>query len=125
METAPVVQKAISGKPGWGIKSGNAGIDRARFQFYALIMQVELTPEQNSFVSLGIQEGRFIDSDEAVRQALALWEKRERVRIELLASLDLAEQSLELGEGETYTSDTLHNLVDSVQKRGMARLAGQ
>jgi putative addiction module CopG family antidote len=88
-------------------------------------MQVELTPEQNSFVDLGIQEGRFKDSDEAVRQALALWEKRERIRVELMASLDLAEQSLEAGEGETYTCDTLHNLVDSVQKRGMARLAGQ
>jgi putative addiction module CopG family antidote len=88
-------------------------------------MQVELTPEQNSFISLGIQEGRFSDSGEAVRQALALWEKRERVRVELLASLDLAEQSLEAGEGEIYTCDTLHNLIDSVQKRGIARLAGQ
>ena len=100
-------------------------IDRARFQPYALTMQVELTPEQNSFVSLGIREGRFRDSDEAVRQTLALWEKRERIRIELMASLDLAEQSLEAGEGETYTSDTLHTLVASVQKLGMTRLAGQ
>jgi putative addiction module CopG family antidote len=88
-------------------------------------MQVELTPEQNSFVDMGIQEGRFRDSEEAVRQALVLWEKRERIRVELMASLDLAERFLEAGEGETYTSDTLHNLVDSVQERGMARLAGQ
>jgi len=42
-----------------------------------------------------------------------------------MASLDLAEQSLEAGEGETYTSDTLHTLVASVQKLGMTRLAGQ
>jgi putative addiction module CopG family antidote len=88
-------------------------------------MHVELTPAQNSFVDLGIQEGRFRDSDEAVRQALAQWEKRERIRVELLASLDLAEQSLDAGEGETYTCETLRELVESVQMRGIARLAGQ
>jgi putative addiction module CopG family antidote len=88
-------------------------------------MQVELTPAQSVFVDLGIQEGRYRDSDEAVRQALALWEKRERARVELLASLDLAEQSLDAGEGETYTSETLHELVGSVKERGAARLAGR
>lgn len=88
-------------------------------------MQVQLTPEQNSFVELGIQEGRFRDSEEAVRQALAQWEKRERARVELLASLDLAEQFLDAGEGESYTAETLHELTRSVQQRGMTRLAGQ
>jgi putative addiction module CopG family antidote len=88
-------------------------------------MQVQLTPAQNSFVDLGIQEGRFRDSDEAVRQALAQWEKRERTRVELLASLDLAEQSLDAEEGETYSSETLHELVASIRERGLARLAGQ
>jgi putative addiction module CopG family antidote len=88
-------------------------------------MQIELTPAQNSFIQLGIQEGRFRDSDEAIRQALAQWEKRERARVELLTSLDLAEQSLEAGEGEEYTVDNLNELVESVEKRGIARLAGQ
>jgi putative addiction module CopG family antidote len=88
-------------------------------------MQIQLTPEQNSFVALGIQEGRYRDSDEAVRQALAQWEKRERARIELLSSLDLAEQSIDAGEGEDYTSETLHKLIESIQQRGSARLAGQ
>ena len=88
-------------------------------------MHFEHTPAQNSFVDLGIQEGRFRDTDEAVRQALAQWEKRERERVELLASLDLAEQSLDAGEGETYTCETLRELIESVQMRGIARLAGQ
>lgn len=88
-------------------------------------MQVELTPTQNSFVDLGIQEGRFRDSGEAVRLALAQWEKRERERVELLTSLDLAEQSLDAGEGETYSIESLCELVKSVQVRGIARLAGQ
>jgi putative addiction module CopG family antidote len=88
-------------------------------------MQVELTPEQSTFVDLGIQEGRFRDSEEAVRQALAQWEKRERIRVEVLTSLDLAEQSIEAGEGESYTSETLHELVASVHARGAARSAGR
>jgi Arc/MetJ-type ribon-helix-helix transcriptional regulator len=88
-------------------------------------MQVQLTPAQSSFVNLGIQEGRFRDSEEAVQQALAQWEKRERVRMELIASLDQAEQSLDAGEGESYSSETLDELVQSVQSRGVARLAGQ
>ncbi|MGA2168975.1 MAG: hypothetical protein ABSG62_12250 [Terracidiphilus sp.] len=60
-----------------------------------------------------------------MQRALAQWEKRERARVELLASLDLAEQSLDAGEGETYTGETLHQLVESVKQRGIARLAGQ
>jgi len=86
-------------------------------------MQLDLTPEQRSFVDMGIQEGRFRDHEDAIRQALAQWEMRERARIELLTSLDLAEQSLDAGEGETYTSETLHKLVESVKVRGAAKLA--
>jgi putative addiction module CopG family antidote len=87
-------------------------------------MRVELTQAQSSFIDLGIQEGRFRNYEEAVREALAQWEKRERLRVELLASLDLAEQSLDAGEGETYSSDTLNELIESVKARGSAALAG-
>jgi putative addiction module CopG family antidote len=86
-------------------------------------MQVNLTPAQASFIDLGIQEGRFRNSEEAIREALALWEKRERARIELLTSLDSAERALDAGEGEEYTTETLSSLVQSVQKRGAARLS--
>ena len=86
-------------------------------------MQVDLTPAQASFIDLGIQEGRFRNSEEALREALAQWEKRERARVELLASLDSAEQALEAGEGEEYTIETLSSLVRSVQERGAARLS--
>lgn len=88
-------------------------------------MQIELTPEQSSFIDLGIQEGRFRDSEDAVQQALAEWEKRERARIELLASLDLAEQSLDAGAGEEYTAENLNQLIASVEERGRTRLSGQ
>lgn len=86
-------------------------------------MQVDLTPAQASFIDIGIQEGRFRDSEEAIREALAQWEKRERARVELLASLDAAEQALDAGEGEEYTIDTLSSLVQSVRERGITHLS--
>jgi Arc/MetJ-type ribon-helix-helix transcriptional regulator len=84
-------------------------------------MQIQLTPEQISFVDLGIQEGRFRSSEEAVQQALALWEKRERARVELLASLDSADRAVEAGDGEEYKVEALKELVSSVEQRSSAR----
>ena len=94
-------------------------------QTYAYVMQIELTPEQDSLVHLGIEQGRFRHAEDAVRAALSLWEKRERARAELLAALDVAEQSLDAGEGKTYTSETIHELAEAVDRRGMARLAAR
>ena len=85
-------------------------------------MLVDLTPAQASFIELGIQEGRFRNSEEAIREALAQWEKRERARVELLTSLDAAEQSIDDGEGEDYTPEALSSLVQSIQERGATRL---
>ncbi|HWG19141.1 MAG TPA: type II toxin-antitoxin system ParD family antitoxin [Terracidiphilus sp.] len=81
-------------------------------------MQIELTPAQNSFVDLGIQEGRYRDREEAVKAALALWERRERARVELLSSLDSAERALDAGEGEEYAPESLDSLLASVKARG-------
>ena len=88
-------------------------------------MQIELTPAQNSFVELGIQEGRYRDREEAVKAALALWERRERARVELLSSLDSAEKALDAGEGEEYSAENVGALVESVKARGRERLQGK
>jgi putative addiction module CopG family antidote len=98
-------------------------IDSGSLRSYAWYMKVDLTPAQASFIDLGIEEGRYRNSEEAVRQALAQWEKRERARVELLASLDSAEQALDAGEGEQYTAETLSTLVESIRERGAARLS--
>ena len=86
-------------------------------------MQFELTPEQSSFVDLGIREGRFTNTEEAMRNALALWEQRERERMRLLASLEMADASLDAGKGEIYDTDDLSALVESIRQRGHERLA--
>ncbi len=100
-------------------------VDTCQQAPYAWTMQVELTPEQHSFVDLGLREGRFRSPEDAVREALAQWEKRERARVELLASLDLAQQALDAGEGEHYAPESLDRLVKSVTEGGKARIAAR
>jgi putative addiction module CopG family antidote len=85
-------------------------------------MQLDLTPEQTTFVDLGIREGRFANREEAVRQALAQWERRERERAQLVASLEAADASLDAGEGEIYEVDQLSLLTESIRRRGHERL---
>ncbi len=86
-------------------------------------MEIELTPEQASFVQPGVEQGRFRHAEDAVKDALALWERRERARIELIMSLDIAEREFDAGEGTTYTEGTAHKLADAVELRGLARLS--
>ncbi len=52
------------------------------------------------------------------------WGQRERTRMELLASLEMPQQPIEAGEGEIYIADTMHMLVNSMNKCGMEILAG-
>jgi Arc/MetJ-type ribon-helix-helix transcriptional regulator len=61
-------------------------------------MEVYLTPEQEAFIRQGIEAGRFHGREDAVQEAMSLWEERERRRLELLTAVDLAEASLARGE---------------------------
>lgn len=86
-------------------------------------MQVQLTPDQESFVRIAVEAGRFRHEEDAVREALALWEERERSRAELLASLDEADAALVRGEGLVITEDSMRELAREISERGRARLA--
>jgi putative addiction module CopG family antidote len=85
-------------------------------------MNVELTPDQRAFVKRAIESGRFQNEQEAVLEALALWEERERRREEILAALDEAETSLARGEGRSVTDDSVKTLGEEVKSRGRRRL---
>jgi len=86
-------------------------------------MNVELTPDQRAFVNRAIQTGRFQREEEAVAEALALWEARERRRIEILAMLDDADVSLARGEGREITEESMKALAEEVKQRGRHRQA--
>jgi Arc/MetJ-type ribon-helix-helix transcriptional regulator len=58
-----------------------------------------LTREQEAFVRLGIEAGRFHGTEDAVQEAMSLWEEPERRRLEILAAVEEAEASLARGVG--------------------------
>ena len=88
-------------------------------------MNVQLTPEQKAFAQRAIESGRLSSEDDAVRQALALWEERERQRAEFLLTLNEAKASVALGEGREVTPDTMRQLAAEVKERGRARLLAE
>ena len=88
-------------------------------------MEVSLTPDQEAFVQQAIETGRFHDSEDAVREALSLWEERERKRAEFLATLEDAKASLARGEGRVITEQSMRELAEEVTQRGLARLAAE
>jgi len=85
-------------------------------------MNVELTPDQRALVTRAIESGRFSREEEVVQEALALWEERERWRLELVAALDEAEASLARGEGRTISPDSLKAFADEIKQRGRRRI---
>jgi Arc/MetJ-type ribon-helix-helix transcriptional regulator len=88
-------------------------------------MEVQLTSDQKAFVRQAIESGRLRREEEAVQEALALWEERERTRAEILAAVDVAEASLARGEGRVITQESMRELAEQVKQRGRARLAAE
>ena len=88
-------------------------------------MEVNLTPDQQAFVRQAVESGRVHSEQDAVREALSLWEERERRRTEILAAVDTAEVSLAKGDGRVITEKSVQELADSVKSRGRERLAGR
>lgn len=88
-------------------------------------MEVQLTSDQKAFVRQAIESGRLHGEEEAVREALDLWEARERTRAEILAAVDIAEASVARGEGRIVTQQAMRDLAQEVKQRGRARLASE
>ena len=85
-------------------------------------MEVDLTADQKEFIRRAIETGRFRRAEDAVREALLLWEERERRRAEILAAVDTAEASLARGEGHAVTQQSMRELANEVKQRGRLRL---
>jgi putative addiction module CopG family antidote len=85
-------------------------------------MEVRLTPDQEAFVRRAIDAGRFGRVEDAVEEALSLWEERERKRAEFVTTLDDAKASIARGEGRVITEQSMRNLATDVKRRGRARL---
>ena len=88
-------------------------------------MDVHLTPDQQAFARRAIENGRLHSEQDAVQEALALWEERERQRAEFLLSLEDARASLARGEGRIITEESMRQLAREVNERGRARLLAE
>ena len=86
-------------------------------------MEVRLTADQEAFIRRAIDAGRFGRAEDAVEEALSLWEERERKRAEFLATLDHAKASIARGEGRVITEQSMRDLATEVKRRGRARPA--
>jgi len=89
-------------------------------------MEVHLSPDQEAFIRQAIEAGRFHRKEDAVQEAMLLWEERERRRMEILASVDKAEASLARGEGRSIIShEQVRELANDIKRRAMARFSGE
>jgi Arc/MetJ-type ribon-helix-helix transcriptional regulator len=89
-------------------------------------MEVRLTPDQEAFVRQAIEAGRLSRPEDAVEEALSLWEEREHARTEILAAVDLAEASLARGERRVIASERdVRELASEVNRLGRARLGNR
>ncbi len=86
-------------------------------------MIVHLPPDQEAFVRDAIASGRLHGEEDAMREALALWERRERARAKILASVDVAEAALARGEGRVITQESMRDLAAEVKQQGRTRVA--
>ena len=80
-------------------------------------MNVELTPDQRAFIQQAIESGRFTHEEQAIEEAMTLWEERERRRLEILAMVDEADASFARGEGIPITEESVPGLIDDAKQR--------
>jgi hypothetical protein len=89
-------------------------------------MEVQLTPDQEALVFDAIASGRLRRPEDAVSQALSMWEERERRRAELVADLEIGEASLARGEGRIVTGrEETTRLAEDIKRRGLKELVGE
>ena len=83
-------------------------------------MDVQLAPDQKAFARRAIESGRLHSEQDAVEEALALREERQRQRTEFLLALDDAKASFARGEGRIITQESMRELAQQVKEHGRA-----
>ena len=86
-------------------------------------MQVTLTPGQEALIRQELATGRFTSVEEALADALMLWQQREVERAAFLETLDQAEASAE-PDAIPITETNMRALADDIKRRGRERRRG-
>jgi Arc/MetJ-type ribon-helix-helix transcriptional regulator len=101
------------------------GLPDARFSRNLKAMDVQLSSDQEAFARRAIESGRLHIEEDAVQEALALLEERERQRAAFLVTLDDARVSLARAEGRVITQESMRELAQDAKERGRARLIAE
>jgi Arc/MetJ-type ribon-helix-helix transcriptional regulator len=88
-------------------------------------VEVHLSADQQAFVRQAIADGRLHDEQEAVREALALWEERERRRRQIIVSVEAARAEHTRGAGQIMTAESMRELASDVKAGGHKRLSAE
>jgi putative addiction module CopG family antidote len=90
-------------------------------------MEIRLSPDQEELIRQAIEAGRFKNAEDAVQEALLLWERRERqaALAEFRATLDAAEASIGRGEGIPITQQSMRDLAADVKRRGRVLISSR
>ncbi len=88
-------------------------------------MDIQLTIDQQAFAQLAVATGRLQREEDAVLEALNLWEERERERLAFVSSLNSAQASLTRGEGREISAESMRSLAQEIKERGRARLMAE
>ena len=83
-------------------------------------MEINLTPGQKAFVMYAIETGRLQRTEEAVEEALVLWEDHERKRVEILMAIDESESDIAAVRYSEYTIATLPQLAEELKREARA-----
>jgi antitoxin ParD1/3/4 len=89
-------------------------------------MEVRLTPEQERLIQAAVAEGRYGNAEEALKDALALWQENERRLVELRALIAEGDRDLAEGRYTEYDDESIKTLADELISEARAlRDAGQ
>jgi putative addiction module CopG family antidote len=119
---------------GWGLLCASREPEEARVSCLTganaapslEFMDVRLSPDQEAFVRQAIEAGRFREPEEAVREALSLWEERERRRLELVAAIEEGDECVARGDVITIdTPEAARALADRIKMAGRKRLEAE
>jgi|SRR5277367_322980 len=86
-------------------------------------MDITLTPDQKDLIRHEIEAGRLKRPEEAVEQAMSLWEDRRRDLIELIAALDEGEADFAAGRFIKLDEKSGRELAEQIKREGRARRA--
>jgi Arc/MetJ-type ribon-helix-helix transcriptional regulator len=84
-------------------------------------MLITLTPGQEALVRRAVETSRLSRAEDAVTEALLLWEEQERERAIFLESLEAERAAIGRGEGIAITPESMRALAEDVKRRGRER----